>query len=163
LDEAPYKLSGAVASQQAAPLVVWLFPLPIDKPWFLTEGKSCCYIHHTFLLGFPTGQSFTRHQAIFYGTIAREEEEDFCEGSFSHAHPLLCYLFCFTLFYLHRFIKNPKKLESLVVVISLLLVIMLFPKYILEDLSVGSGSIIGKDNIEEFVNHIYYIIKTTNN
>jgi hypothetical protein len=31
---------------------------------------------------------------------------------------------------------------------------MLFPKYILEDLSVGSGSIIGKDNIEEFVNHI---------
>jgi hypothetical protein len=23
------------------------------KPWFLTEGKTCCYIHHTFLLGFP--------------------------------------------------------------------------------------------------------------
>jgi hypothetical protein len=31
---------------------------------------------------------------------------------------------------------------------------MLFPKYGLEDLSVGSGSIIGKDNIEEFFNHI---------
>jgi hypothetical protein len=31
---------------------------------------------------------------------------------------------------------------------------MLFPKYILEDLSVGSGSIIGKDNIEEFFNHV---------
>jgi hypothetical protein len=31
---------------------------------------------------------------------------------------------------------------------------MLFPKYILEDLSVGSGSIIGKCNIEEFFNHI---------
>jgi hypothetical protein len=31
---------------------------------------------------------------------------------------------------------------------------MLFPKYILEDLSEGSGSIIGKDNIEEFFNHI---------
>jgi hypothetical protein len=31
---------------------------------------------------------------------------------------------------------------------------MLFPKYILEDLSVGSGSIIGKSNIEEFLNHI---------
>jgi hypothetical protein len=30
----------------------------------------------------------------------------------------------------------------------------LFPKYVLEDLSVGSGSIIGKDNIEEFFNHI---------
>jgi hypothetical protein len=24
--------------------------------------KPCCYIHHTFLLGFPTGWSFTTHQ-----------------------------------------------------------------------------------------------------
>jgi hypothetical protein len=31
---------------------------------------------------------------------------------------------------------------------------MMFPKYVLEDLSVGSGSIIGKGNIEEFFNHI---------
>jgi hypothetical protein len=31
---------------------------------------------------------------------------------------------------------------------------MLFPKYVLEDLSVGSGSIIGKSNIEEFFNYI---------
>jgi hypothetical protein len=28
---------------------------------FLTEGKSCCYIRHTFLLGFPTGWSSTTH------------------------------------------------------------------------------------------------------
>jgi hypothetical protein len=31
---------------------------------------------------------------------------------------------------------------------------MLFPKYVLEDLSVGNGSIIGKGKIEEFFNHI---------
>jgi hypothetical protein len=31
---------------------------------------------------------------------------------------------------------------------------MLFPKYVLEDLSVSSGSIIGKGNIEGFFNHI---------
>jgi hypothetical protein len=31
---------------------------------------------------------------------------------------------------------------------------MLFPKYVLEDLSVGSGSIIGKVNIEELFNHV---------
>jgi hypothetical protein len=46
------------------------------------------------------------------------------QGEFSHAHPLLCY--CFALLYLFLpasfYIKNPKKLESLVVVISLLLV-----------------------------------------
>jgi hypothetical protein len=29
---------------------------------FLTKGKSCCYIHHTFLLGFPMGWSSTTHQ-----------------------------------------------------------------------------------------------------
>jgi hypothetical protein len=31
---------------------------------------------------------------------------------------------------------------------------MLFPKYALEDLSIGSGSIIGKSNIEKFFNHV---------
>jgi hypothetical protein len=31
---------------------------------------------------------------------------------------------------------------------------MLIPKYILKDLSVGNGFIIGKDNIEEFFNHV---------
>jgi hypothetical protein len=31
---------------------------------------------------------------------------------------------------------------------------MLFPKYALEDLSIGSGSIIGKGNIMEFFNHV---------
>jgi hypothetical protein len=31
---------------------------------------------------------------------------------------------------------------------------MVFPKYALEDLSIGSGSIIGKDNIEEFFSHV---------
>jgi hypothetical protein len=31
---------------------------------------------------------------------------------------------------------------------------MLFPKYALEDLTIGSGAIIGKGNIEEFFNHV---------
>jgi hypothetical protein len=31
---------------------------------------------------------------------------------------------------------------------------MLFPKYALEDLTIGSGSIIGKGNIEEFFNNV---------
>jgi hypothetical protein len=47
--------------------------------------------------------------SIFSGAIAGEEVEDFCEGSFSHAHPVLCYFFAFLyLFYLHHFIKNPE-------------------------------------------------------
>jgi hypothetical protein len=31
---------------------------------------------------------------------------------------------------------------------------MLTPEYVLKDLSIGSGSIMGKDNIEEFFNHV---------
>ena len=31
---------------------------------------------------------------------------------------------------------------------------MLLPKYTLKDLSIGGGSIIGRDNIEEFFNHV---------
>ena len=31
---------------------------------------------------------------------------------------------------------------------------MLLPKYTLKEISVGSGSIIGRDNIEEFFNHV---------
>jgi hypothetical protein len=31
---------------------------------------------------------------------------------------------------------------------------MLIPEYVPKDLPVGSGSIIGKDNIEEFFNHV---------
>jgi hypothetical protein len=46
----------------------------------------------------------------------------------SHAHPLLCFKFCFTLFfYLHCFIKTQKKLVSFIVIISLLLVYYVIP------------------------------------
>jgi hypothetical protein len=31
---------------------------------------------------------------------------------------------------------------------------MLFPEFALEDLTIGSGSIIGKGNIKEFFNHV---------
>jgi hypothetical protein len=58
LDEAPYKLSGAIAKLVS----ITFLSLPFswtDKPWFLTEGKAFCYAHHTFLLGFPTGRWFT--------------------------------------------------------------------------------------------------------
>jgi hypothetical protein len=53
LDEAPYKLSRAVA--KLASITFWsiVFFLLDWLPWFLTEGKTCCYIHHTFILGFP--------------------------------------------------------------------------------------------------------------
>jgi hypothetical protein len=72
--------------------------------------------------GLHASKTFSWHhqqQQDFFGAIAGKEVEDFCEGSFSHTHPLLCLLFCFALFYLHRFYQKFKKLESLVVAIYL--------------------------------------------
>jgi hypothetical protein len=55
LDEAPYKLSRAIA--KLAGITFWslAFSNWFDKPWFHNWGKTCCCGHHTFLLGFPTG------------------------------------------------------------------------------------------------------------
>jgi hypothetical protein len=63
------------------------------------------------------------HQQVFWRRC-RGRVEDFCEGSFRTHILYFGLLFCFTLFILPAsfFIKNPKKLESLVAVISLLLV-----------------------------------------
>jgi hypothetical protein len=49
-------------------------------------------------LGVANGLVINQASSSFSGTVAGDEVEDFCEGSFSHAHPLLCYLFRFTLF-----------------------------------------------------------------
>jgi hypothetical protein len=52
----------------------------------------------------------------FSGTVAGEEVEDLCKGSFSHAYPLLCFivLLYFTLFLPASFYQKPKKFRILV-------------------------------------------------
>jgi hypothetical protein len=48
--------------------------------------------------------------AIFWRRC-RGRVEDLCEGSFSHAHPLLCYCFALLyLFYLHCFTSKTKNI-----------------------------------------------------
>jgi hypothetical protein len=54
-------LSGAVAKLASITFSRLSLLSKNDKPWFLLREKPCCYIHHTFLLGFPTGWSFTTH------------------------------------------------------------------------------------------------------
>jgi hypothetical protein len=74
----------------------------------------------------PTSTKRQQNITSFSGAVAGEEE-DFCEGSF-RTHILYFVLsFALLYFYLHHFIKNLKKLESLVVVISLLLVHYVVP------------------------------------
>jgi hypothetical protein len=78
---------------------------------FLTEGKSAAILIPTFLLGFPTGWSFTTQQATaFSGAVAGEKSGRPLQGEFSYAHPLLCYCFALLyLFYLHHFISKTQK------------------------------------------------------
>jgi hypothetical protein len=59
----------------------------------------------------------------FSGAVAGEEKEDLYKGSFSHAHPLLCYLFCFTLFIFTCIVlsKNQKKIVYFIVAFIYLL------------------------------------------
>ena len=72
----------------------------------------------------------------------------------SHAQSFTLFLVLLYFLFACIVLSKIQKIASFIVVTLLLLVHMLFCKYVLEDLSVGSGSIIGKGNIEEFFNHI---------
>jgi hypothetical protein len=80
-------------------------------------------------LGFPTGWSFTRHQALFLAPLPGRKKKTSARGVF-RMH-ILYFVLSFALlylFYLHHFIKNPKKLESFVVVFTCLLLVS--PQYV---------------------------------
>jgi hypothetical protein len=82
-------------------------------------------------LGFPTGWLSTTHkdsllprhqtQQLIFWRRCRGGREDFCEGSFLHTHPLLCFIVLLYFIYFTCVIlyQKLKKLESLVVAISL--------------------------------------------
>jgi hypothetical protein len=55
---------------------------------------------------------------IFLALLPRKKKTS--ARGVSHAHPLLCFKFCFTLFLLASFYQKHKKLVSFIVVISLL-------------------------------------------
>jgi uncharacterized SAM-binding protein YcdF (DUF218 family) len=61
LDEAPYKLSGAVA--KLASITFWSIGFFLDWQTLVSYwGKICYCTHHTFLLGFPTRWLSCPHQ-----------------------------------------------------------------------------------------------------
>jgi hypothetical protein len=113
----------------------------IDYLGFITEGKLAAIFIKTFSWGFPTGRSFyfinsapSSFLALLPGTTKKKKKlphqlsaskthQVFCRrcrgerrllrGEFSHAHPLLCFKFCFTLFLLASFYQKPKKTRIL--------------------------------------------------
>jgi hypothetical protein len=109
LDEAPYKLSGAVA--KLAYITFWslAFSYWIDKPWFLTEGKTCYCAHHTFLV--PNWAVILPASSYFSGAVVGEKEY-FCKESFAHTSFTLFIVLLYFIFACIVFIKNTKKLVS---------------------------------------------------
>jgi hypothetical protein len=94
------------------------------------------------------------HQGLFLAPLPGKKKTS--ARGVSHTHPLLCFslvllYFIFACIILSKTQKN-SFLYSFLLYYSQF--IILFPKYILGELSVGSGSIIGKSNIKEFFNHI---------
>jgi hypothetical protein len=111
LDEAPYKLSGAVA--KLAGITFWslTFSYWFNKPRFLTEGRLATVLIIPSSWGSQLG-GYLPASSIFSGTVAREKRR-FLQGK-SRTHNLY-FVICFALLYfcLHRFIENTKKIVSL--------------------------------------------------
>jgi hypothetical protein len=123
LDETPYKLFGAVA--KLASITFWslVFSYWTIKPWFLTEGKLLLYSSY-LPLGVPNWMVIHINCAAtsnnFLAPLPGKKKTS--ARGVSHAHPLLCFKFCFTLFLLASFYQKYKKISFLIVVILLLLV-----------------------------------------
>jgi hypothetical protein len=103
-------LVGVLLSQSASPSVVLSALLLIDiNLGFLTKRNLLLYSSH-LPLGVPNGLVIQSAIKQFSGAVAGKEVEDLCKGSFSHTHPLLCFIvllyFIFTCIILYQ---KPKK------------------------------------------------------
>jgi hypothetical protein len=85
-----------------------------DKPWFLTEGKLLLCSSY-LSLGVPNWSviyiSTPALSSYFLAPLPGRKKTS--ARRVSHAHPLLCFKFCFTLFLLASFYQNTKKISFL--------------------------------------------------
>jgi hypothetical protein len=85
LDEAPNKLSGAVAKLAGITFTSLAFSYWFDKPWFLTEEKLAVVLIIPSSWGSQLGVHLHQHCTtikLFFGAVAGEKE-DFCKESFT--------------------------------------------------------------------------------
>jgi hypothetical protein len=86
----------------------------------------------------------------FSGAIAGEEVEDFYEGSFLHAQPLLCFKFCFTLFILLALFYQKQK-KILVPSIVVIFVGLLLSCFIMLSIDLTSRKLDSEEDAEKLV------------
>jgi hypothetical protein len=91
---------------QASASKVWLFPTgSINLGFLLREDLLLCSSY--LPLGVPNWVVICPHHALFLALLSGKKKVS--ARGVSHAHPLLCLLFCFTLFLLASFYQKHKK------------------------------------------------------
>jgi hypothetical protein len=128
LDEAPYKLSGAVAKLASITFTSLAFSYRlINLGFLLRENLLPCSSY--LLLGVPNWAIIyinTVPQSSYFLASLPGRKKTSARGVL-HAHPLLCLLFCFILFFLASFYqKYKKKLVPSIVVIFVGLLLSCF-------------------------------------
>jgi hypothetical protein len=88
------------------------FPVRIDKPWFLTEGKFAAVLIIPSSWGSQLDGDLYKytvlHQALFLALLPGRKKKTSARGVL-HAHPLLYFKICFTLFLLASFFQKHTK------------------------------------------------------
>jgi hypothetical protein len=121
LDEALYKLSGAVTKLASITFLSLAFSYWIDNLGFVTEGKlAAIFIKPSlgvsnwpviYIINYTPTSSlalFNTAPSISFLTPLPGKKKTSARGVL-HAHPLLCFKFCFTLFLLASFYQKYKK------------------------------------------------------
>jgi hypothetical protein len=82
-----------------------------DKPWFLTEGKFATVLFIPSSWGSQLGGHPARIKHNFLAPLPGKKKTS--ARRVSHAHPLLCFSFPFTLFLLASFLSKTQKISFL--------------------------------------------------
>jgi hypothetical protein len=82
-----------------------------DKPRFLTEGKFVAVLIIPSSWGFQLGGHLPATSNNFLAPLPGRKKTS--ARGVSHAHPLLCFKFCFTLFLLASYYQKHKKFSFL--------------------------------------------------
>jgi hypothetical protein len=82
-----------------------------DKHWFLTEGKFAAILIIPSSWGSQLDGDFHQHRATTSNNFLAPlpGKKNTSARGVSHAHPLLCFKFCFTLFLLASFLSKTQK------------------------------------------------------